>query len=125
MSPRSSTTTSEPANQQNEPLGLELKEERRSDPSFDETFTDDEAHTSGVSSCDEESICMSKKPKNTSEYISERLEQRGEENSPRQVPEDPDEQGSETAAPDEPHNHHGCTRGVRDECEVEIWGQKA
>ena len=125
MSPRSSTTTSEPTNQQNKPLGLELEEERRSDPSFNKTFTNNEACVSGVSSCDKDGICMSKKPRNMSEYVSKRLEQRGEENSFRQVPEDPDEQGSETAAPDKPHDHHGCTRGVRDECKVEIWGQKA
>ena len=88
----------EPANRQNEPLSVEL-EERRSGPRFDETFTNNEAHASGVPSCDEDDRCVSKKPRNTSEHVSERLKRRGEENSPREVPEDPDEQGSEMAAP--------------------------
>ena len=120
MSPRSSTTTSEPANRQNKPLGLELEEERRSDPSFDETFTDDEARTSGVPSCDEDGICVSKKPRNTSEHVSERLERRGKRTHPGRFQRIQMSRAAKRLHQTSHMTTMECTRGVRDEREVEI-----
>ena len=101
----------EPVNPSNEPPSIELEGERMLVTSSEDARTSDEADASGASGHVEDARKRPKKLHNASVHVGERLERRGEENSPGRAPEDPDEPGGETAAPGEHQDHRGCHEG--------------
>ena len=113
------TPPNEPANLQKEPPSVELEGERKSVANSDDARTSDEADASGASGHVWDARVRQTKPRNASERVRERLERRGEENSPKLVPEAPDEPDGETAVPGDAHRVQERPTGVRDERFVE------
>ena len=103
----------ETANLQKEPASVELEGERKSVASSDDACTSDEADASGASGHVGDGRMRPTKPRNASERVRERLERRGEENSPKLVPEAPDEPDGETAVPGDAHRIQERPTGVR------------
>ena len=95
---------------QNEPRDVELEGERKVDVSCNNALTTDEADASGVPRCGEDTGTEPKKLQNAIERVSKLPDHRVRGNSPRRVPDSPDEPGGETAVPDGAQSIQGHPR---------------